>query len=180
MNDRELDRLMEEYLDARQRGDFPTMDRIWDGAAFDRELENALDEIHAAFNADDREREDRAAGQTIAGSVETHFRSAEIVPPLSGPVTVGDVARELFLHAPDRLPAEDHSFNRKLHGAPDELPGELGLSKLMAWAESRFGTASRDYWRAFRSAALKLERRRASAVEYQLAARRAPKPEGPK
>ncbi len=177
MTDRELDRLTDEYLTALDAADFPALDRIWESAASDSEHEAALFDIEAALDADDREQDARNARRTIAGSVETHLKTAEIVLRSDGPVTVGDVARELFRHTPDRLPAEAHLVNQKLVGSAEALPEELGLSKLVAWAESRFGLAPADYWKAFRQAALKLERRRASTEEYQLAARRAPKPE---
>ncbi len=180
MTDRELDHLTEEYLDAMTREDFVELDRIWEIAAFDKSLEDALHELHAAVNADNRERETAAATRAITDSVETHLKSAEIVTPSTGPVTVGDVARELFLHPPDRLVAEAHQLNQTLEASRELLPEELGLTKLIAWAESQFGPAPSEYWKAFRLAALKLERRRGSAIEYQLAARRAPKPEEPK
>jgi hypothetical protein len=90
------------------------------------------------------------------------------------------VADELFRHAPDRLPAAAHAMNEKLRLATDELPAELGLSKLVAWAEARFGTADPVYWKAFREAALKLELRAAAEIDYQLAARKGPKPGAPK
>jgi hypothetical protein len=110
-------------------------------------------------------------------AVHEHLPSAEVADTTSGPVTVADVAEELFRHTPDRLPANAHVLNDKLRSAKEPLPEDLGLSGLTAWAEARFGTASAEYWRAFRQAALKLELRRASDVEYQLAARRAPKAE---
>lgn len=180
MNDRELDRLTEEYLAALAAADDESLDRIWERAATDPELEGALLDIEAALDADELEQEARAKERTIAGSVAAHLPSAEIIRPSTGPVTVGDVARELFLHTPDRLPAAAHALNQQLLASLEELPTELGLTKLIAWAESRFGAAPSEYWRSFRQAALKLERRRGSEAEYQLAARKAPKPEGPK
>ncbi len=180
MNDRELDRLTEEYLTALDAADFRTLDVIWERAAADPELERALLDIEAALDEDDREREAEASQTLIADSVETHLKSAEITRPSLGPVTVADVARELFRHTPDRLPAEAHAFNEKLRNSTEQLPAELGLSKLIVWAESRFGPAPREYWKVFRTASIKLELRRGSEVEYQLAARRGPKPEDPK
>jgi hypothetical protein len=92
-------------------------------------------------------------------------------------VAVGDVANALFRHAPDRLSAAAHVLNDRLRTAADELPADLGLSKLVAWAEARFGPADPEYWRAFHQAAIKLELRRAATIEYALAARSAPKRE---
>ena len=180
MTDCEMDRLAEQYLVAIYNEDFSTIERIWEMAALDTQLEEALHELHVAVDADDRERETAAATRAITNSVQSHLKSAEIVAPSTSPVTVGDVARELFLHPPDRLAAEAHQLNQTLEASREVLPEELGLTKLIAWAESQFGPAPSEYWKAFRLAALKLERRRGSAIEYQLAARRAPKPEEPK
>ena len=47
MND--IDRLTEAYLAALDAGDFPALDRMWDDAAFDPELERTLFEIEAAL-----------------------------------------------------------------------------------------------------------------------------------
>ena len=92
-------------------------------------------------------------------------------------VTVADVANELFRHTPDRLPAEAHLLNERLRASREPLPADLGLSKLVAWAEAKFGAAPADYWKAFRQAAIKLELRRSTEIEYHLAARPAPKKE---
>lgn len=179
MTDREIDRLADEYLAALDTADRPELDRIWELAAFDPELEAVLHELHAALDEGDRVRDARTAKPALADAVRTHLPSAEIIVPISGPVTVGDVARELLRHPPAGLPADAHALNEALQNSSDTLPENLGLSKLVAWAEPRFGNAPPAYWKAFRLAALKLEMRRASAEEYQLAARRGPKPEGP-
>jgi hypothetical protein len=114
----------------------------------------------------------------VTAAVETYMPSAEIVRPHFGPVTVADVAEELFQHTPDRLPAAAHLLNERLRSTADPLPEELGLVRLTAWAEARFGKAPAEYWMVFRQAAVKLELRRAAEAEYHLAARRAPKHEG--
>lgn len=176
MNDRELDRLTEEYLAALAAADDQTLDRLWEAAALDPELERALLDIEAALDDDDREQESKAAETLIADSVAAHLPSAEIIRPSTGPVTVGDVARELFLHTPDRLPAAAHAFNEKLRTAAIPIPSELGFSKFVAWAEAQFGRADERYWDVFYSALGKLELRASSEREFQLAARSAPKP----
>ena len=178
MND--IDRLTEAYLAALDAGDFPALDRMWDDAAFDPELERTLFEIEAAIDADDREREDREAARIVGAAVETHLKSAEILRPEGDPITVGDVARELVRHTPGGFAPESHALNAGLQNSTEPLPDNLGLSKLTAWLETRFGTIPAEYRPVFQRAALKLERRRASAVEYQLAARRGTKPEAPK
>ena len=96
---------------------------------------------------------------------------------VQGPVTVADVADELFRHTPGRLNADAHALNDRLRTSREPLPVELGLSKLIAWAEAKYGPGALEYWRAFRVAALKLELRQGAETEYQLAARTAPKPE---
>jgi hypothetical protein len=179
MTDRDLDRITASYLRALDRGDFATLDRIWERAATHADLEQALQELHAALDAEDEHEAERQAATVVTAAVGQHLPSAEIVRPASGPVTVADVADELFRHTPDRLPPEAHLLNEKLRSARSELPADLGLSKLVAWAEARFGPAPEAYWKAFRQAALKLELRRAAEAEYQLAARPGqPKPGG--
>lgn len=167
MTERDIDRIAATYLAALDCGDADALDRIWDQAATDPDLEQALHELHQALEAD-AEHDTVAA---VAQAVEQHLPSAEIVRPSSGPVTVADVANELFRHAPDRLPAEAHALNEKLRSASEPLPESLGLSKLVTWAEARFGPAPEAYWRAFRQAAVKLELRRSAEAEYHLAAR---------
>ncbi len=175
MND--LDRLTEAYLAALDAGDFPALDRMWDDAAFDPELERTLFEIEAAIDADDRERDDREAARIVGAAVETHLKSAEILRPEGGPVTVGDVARELLRHPPAGLPAAAYALNERLLSAAATIPSDLGFSKFVAWAEAQFGGAGESYWEAFYSGIIKLELRAGAEREFQLAARAAPKPE---
>jgi hypothetical protein len=150
------------YLHALERDDFSMMEEVWRLALADPELEAALREVHAGLI----EEADRAAAGALTAAVETHLPSAEIIRTVAGPVTVADVADELFRHTPDRLPAEAHLLNERLRASRESLPADLGLSKLTAWAEAKFGQA-----------AVKLELRRAAEAEYHLAARPAPKPE---
>lgn len=171
MTDRDIDRIAAAYLDALDGADFDTLERIWEMAATDASLEQALHELHAAVEAEDECDAERQAVVAIAEAVERHLPSAEVVRPDTGPVTVADVADELFRHTPGRLPAEAHLLNEQLRSARIHLPDDLGLSKLTAWAEAQFGTAPAEYWKAFRQAALKLELRHAAQGEYRLAAR---------
>lgn len=166
------------YLDALLTEDTDAQARLWARAATDPNLLAALREVHAGL-LEENEAADRAAtSAVIARAAETHLPSAELVRPTAGPVTVGDVANELFRHTPDRLPPEAHALNERLRTSGEPLPEDLGLSKLTAWAEAKFGRAAVEYWAAFRAAALKLELRQAATVEFALAARSAPKPEG--
>ncbi len=173
-----LDLAAARYLAALERDDFAVMEDIWRLALADPELGAALREVHAGLVEEQAALGTAAAAGALTAAVETHLPSAEIVRPSTGPITVGDVAAELFRHTPDRLPAAAHLLNERLRASRVPLPEDLGLSGLIGWAEKRFGTAPADYWKAFRQAAVKLELRRGAEVEYQLAARRVPKPEG--
>jgi hypothetical protein len=168
-----LDLAAARYLEALERDDFDTMADVWQLTLVDPELEAVLRETHAGLI----EEGERAAAGVLTAAVETHLPSAEILRTAAGPVTVADVADELFRHTPDRLPAEAHLLNERLRASGEPLPADLGLSKLTAWAEAKFGQAPAEYWKAFRQAAVKLELRRAAEAEYYLAARPAPKPE---
>jgi len=180
MNDRELDRITEAYIAALDTADIATLDRIWELAAADQELEAYLCELEAEIDADDKRLEEQALRQPFADAVRTHLKSAEIVEQNTGPVTVGDVARELVRNPPGGLPAEAYALIEQLQNSQEPLPENLGLSNLTAWAQQRFSAGPISLWKAFQQQALKLERRRASEVEYQLAARRGSKPEEPK
>jgi hypothetical protein len=136
-----------------------------------------LREVHAGLIEEQAHGAATAAEAALTAAVEAHLPSAEILRPAAAVVTVADVADELFRHAANRLPAEAYLLNERLRRSPELLPPKLGLPQLTAWAEALFGRAPPEYWKAFRQAAVKLELRRAAEAEYQLAARRAPKPE---
>lgn len=167
------------YLDALERDDQDALDALWSQAANDPDLLAAFHDINAGLVEDAQARDQVAVEAAVAAAVEKHLPSAEILNPETGPVTVADVAAELFRHPPDRLPAEAHALNERLRSAPDPLPADLGLEALIAWAEPNFGPAPARYWEAFRAVALKARMRRTADTEFQLAARKtAPKPEG--
>lgn len=166
-----LDLQAARYLAAIDAEDIDAQDAVWALAAKDTELEEALHAVHEGVNAE----RDAEAARAVADAVAQHLPSAEVIRLAAGPVTVGMVAAELFRHAPGKLSAAAHQLNDRLRQSAEELPTDLGLSKLTAWAEARFGPAEAGYWAAFRAAALKLELRAAAEVEYQLAARQAPK-----
>jgi len=176
----QLDLTSARYLDALERDDFATMEEIWRVAQTDPALAISLRQIHAGLLEEQASLSVSASSAALKAAVQEHLPSAEVVSTKIGQVTVADVAEELFRHTPDRLPPEAHILNERLRTTQVPLPDDLALSGLTAWAEERFGAGPTEYWRAFRRAALKLELRRASEVEYQLAARRAPKSEGKK
>ena len=168
--------LTAQYLEAIEADDTFALEQLWKLAETDADLVAAFERVHADLAAEEDEREAVAAAAMIAAAVETHLPSAVVIRPAAGPVTVADVANELFHHAPDRLPAAAHALNETLRASHELLPADLGLSRLVAWAAAKFGPAPPEYWKAFREAALKLELRRAATTEYQLAARTAPQP----
>jgi hypothetical protein len=168
------------YLEALERDDFDTIAALWHQAGADTDLEVVLCELHAGLIEERVGREVAKAATELADAVRTHLTSADVLCPDVGPVTVADVAEALFRRPPARLPPDAHRLNDKLRSAHDQLPEHLGLSKLIEWAEARFGKAVREYWVAFREAALEIDLRRASEAEYQMAARPVPpKPRGP-
>ncbi len=175
-----LAHLASRYLEALETDDFVTQARLWKLAEAEPALAAVFHEVHADLIAEQSETEEVLTTVVIAATAEQHLPSAERVTSPVGPVTVAEVAEELFRHPPGKLSASAHLQNERLRLSQDPLPADLGLSKLVAWAEEKFGSAPAEYWRAFRQAAIKLELRRASADVYQLAARTSPKPpEGP-
>jgi hypothetical protein len=165
------------YLDALECDDFDTTAALWQLALTDPELATALREVHAGLIEEQAREATAAAEAALTAAVEAHLPSAEVIRPSAAVVTVADVAEQLFRSPPTRLPGEAHLLNERLRASAEPLPPDLGLPQLTAWAEARFGPAPPDYWKAFRQAAVKLELRRAAEAEYQLAARRAPRPE---
>lgn len=176
-NDRSLwiDLTAARYLDAVEANDFDTQQELWALAATDAELEAAFHEVHAGLLEEEQERTAAAIGAAAA----KHLTSGEVVRPAGGPVTVADVADELFRHTPDRLPAEAHALNERLRKASDELPAELGLLQLTDWMVAKFGPVPAEYLKAFRHAANKVRMRASPEAGYQLAARRAKPAGGP-
>lgn len=160
------------YLDALERGDDDALAALWDLAANDPEISAAFHDINAGLMEEDAAREQATVASAVAGAVEKHLPSAAIVTLAAGPVTVADVANELFRHTPDRLPAAAHALNDRLRAATDALPDDLGLMTLLAWAEKTFGPGPGEYWEAFRKAALKVRMRHTADTEFQLAARK--------
>jgi hypothetical protein len=175
-NDRSLwiDLMASRYLDAIERNDFDAQHKLWRVAETNPELLAAFHDIHAGLVVE----QDEVVATAIEVAAAKHLSSTEIVRPQDSRVTVADVANELFYHTPDRLPAETHALNERLRAVTESLPDDLGFSRLIAWAEERFGSAPGVYWKAFYAALVKLDLRRASESEYRLAARAAPKPEG--
>lgn len=167
------------YLQAVESDDFDAQDALWRLAEAEPELVDIFRQVHDDLIAEQDAAEAAAATDAIADAVEKHLPSATIVRDPAGPVTFADVADELFRNPPAGLSNDAFRLNDELRSSREPLPRDLGLSNLIAFAEAKFGAASRDYWRAFRDAALEVRMRAKSqsTPDYQLAARRAPKPE---
>lgn len=165
-----------QYLEALEQDDEATLASLWEAAATDEELFAALRDIHAGLVEEQVEQLNRL-NERIAQAAQKHLQADQPPPPPTGPITVAHAAEELLQHPPDHLTAEEYELNHRLRSVGDSFPADLGLSDFIAWAEQRYGPAPRDYWKALRGAAITLELRRGSHAQYQLAARRAPKPE---
>lgn len=166
------------YQEALERDDFATLTELWELAANDPEMIAAFQETHAGLIEEQEQSEAASISARVEALAQEHLAEAEVVRAVQGPVTVADVAEELFRHTPDRLPAAAHQLNERLRSARDPLPADLGLSDFVVWAEQKYGTAPAAYWKAFYASSIKLELRRATEAEnYQLAARRVAKPD---
>ena len=162
------------YLDAIERDDFDAQLELWRAAEVDPELEAAFHDLHAGLIAEQGE----AATAAVASAAENHLRSGDVVRSTDGPVTVADVANELFRDTPGRLSAEVHAMNERLRSATESLPTDLGMWSLREWIEAKFGSVPPEYVKAFRQAALKVRMRANSETGHQLAARRVQSPTG--
>lgn len=167
------------YLDALERDDHAALDALWEAAAQAPDLLAAFRDIHAGLVEEQQQAEVTRATDWVTAAVEEHLTNAVVSRRPSVPVTIADVAEELFHRPPERLPAAAHALNERLRSVREPFPPDLGLSALVVWAEERYGVAPAAYWKAFREAAVRLEIRQAAEVECQLAARRAPKPGEP-
>lgn len=168
------------YLEALERDDHATLDSLWRLAATDEELLTALREIHAGLIEEQQQADETSLTGRVTSAAEEHLTGGEIMRAPTESLTVSDAAEELFRCPPAHLPAAAHEMNERLRARRDAFPAELGLTNFVAWAEGKYGPAPAAYWKALREAAIKLELRRAAEVDYQLAARRAAKPEGGK
>lgn len=170
--------LAAKYLQAVESDDFAAQEEFWKLAESEPELVDLFQQVHDDLIAEQDAAETAKATAGIAESVERHLPTAEIVRDPVGPVTFADVADELFRHPPTGLSNDAFRLNDELRSSAEPLPTELGLSALIAFAQAKFGEAPREYWQAFRLAALEVRMRANSrTTEYQLAARREPKPE---
>lgn len=162
-----------QYLLAVEADDFPSQEALWRVAETEPELISLFQQVHEDLVAEQDAAERAAAA--IADAAARHLPLAAVRAPV-GPVTFADAAEELMRHPPAGLSGDAFRLNDLLRSSTEPLPADLGLSKLIASAEAKFGAAPREYWRAFRDAALTVRMRAATrTAEYQLAARREPR-----
>lgn len=174
-NDRQIriDLAAARYLEALEAGDAGAIEAIWALAEGDAEMTAALEQVVDGLIEEQQTAAADIAGTVLVDAVAEHFPSATIAVTPTGPVTIAEVAEALFRMPPAQLPGDVHQINDKLRKDGTPLPDDLGLSKFVAWAESRFGSAPRSYWKALAQKASQLRLERA-ASELGLAARKAP------
>lgn len=174
--DWEIDRVLLRYADALDVEDWQTFNEVWRQAETDRELEAALHELHRGmleeYGGAAGRAEDAAAVRRL---VQEHFaeRPAD-GENLEQPLTAGDVAVRLQADVAAgavRLIESDRAANAQLVGNPALLPEPLKQSVLEPWCAMLGVTASKEYWRQFRQAAVRLAMTR-SHQRMRLAAAR--------
>lgn len=174
MTDREnqhrLDKLALRYLAAVEAEDFDTIGALWEQATDDADLDAMLHGLNVELAAEQDAGEHAAIASAVLEQIEQHLPSAEVIRPMTGPLTVAEVAEHIRRHPPPGLTIGDLQLNDVLRHATEAVPAELGISQVIRWG-TRFGSAPEAYWRAFREAALDLWMQRTSAEHYQMAAR---------
>ena len=173
----ELNRLTLRYLDALEQQDWETFGEIWRRAENDRDLETALRELHEGLleeyaGAAGRERD----ADAIRFLASAHFpERPDPAEGLDRPLTAGDVATRLqadLAAGAVRLNESDQRANERLLGNAAPLPDQLKQSVLETWCDGLDVAASREYWRLFRQAALRLVMARSHRQSRVAAARR--------
>ncbi|MBW3600905.1 MAG: hypothetical protein KY475_27015 [Planctomycetes bacterium] len=182
----EIERLLLEYLDALEIQDWDAYGEIWRQAETDRELETALRELHEGLLAEHAgpagREQDAEAIRLLAAEHFPQRPEAEEQDEL--PLTAGDVAARLradLASGAVRLRDADRQANDRLLGDATLIPDQLKQSVLDAWCARLNVHASREYWRMFRQAALRLVMARSHRQSRMAAARRpSPRKKEPK
>ena len=169
-NQHRLDKLALTYLEAIEQDDFSTIETLWNQAADDPDLDAMLHELNAEIVAEQDAQQHSPITSAVLDTIEQHMPSAEVIRPITGPLTVAEVAEHIHRHLPAGLNNDDLKLNDVLRNVMEAVPPELGISQVIRWG-TRFGSAPEAYWRAFREVALDLWMERTSAEQYQMAAR---------
>jgi hypothetical protein len=170
------DRLVLRYLDALDAGNLEAVAALWDEAAADPALEQALLELSDGLFVEDGLGTDWARdAERVRALLKQHLPSGIPHEAPSRPLTAGDVAARL--KADDALGASlsevDRAANERLLADHTPLPEQLGQLQLKRWTAGLGVTASERYWRAFRQTAVLLVMSRCQREGELAAARKA-------
>ncbi len=175
--DRWRERLLERYVQAFDRGDLETVDRILAEGARDPELDRQLQAINDALAEEAGLNTFAEDSRLVRHLLYTHLPSAhpDAEPATPPPLTVGDVAARLQADEATgrRLPAADRLVNQQLRARTEPLPDQVTGPAIAALARSLSVTASARYWEEFRRTALMLRLQQRTAASTAMAARRA-------
>jgi hypothetical protein len=166
------------YLDALDAADVDALAALWEQAATNPELERALGELTDGLADEDGPSPAWQADATrVRALLREHLPSAFAGLADLPPLTVRDVAARLqsdsILRA--RLSASDQAANSRLLADATPVPAELGLPQFERWQTTLGVSASAQYWRSFRQAAVLLAMGRCQQAGELAAARRAGK-----
>jgi hypothetical protein len=164
------------YLDALDAGDLETVARLWERAAADPELERILGELTDGLALEEGpDPHWKVDVGRIKDLLRQYLPSARGPAAPQGPLTVADIAARLQADSTlgGRLSAADQASNARLLGNSTPIPGELGLAHFEKWQQTLGISASAQYWRAFRQAAVLLSMGRCQQVGELAAARQA-------
>lgn len=164
------------YLDALDAGDAAALAELWEQAAINPRLEQVLVELTDGLA--DEEAFDpawQADAESVRSLVREHLSSGLPSEDDLPRLTVREVASQLQKESVigKRFTASDQVANSRLLAETTPLPDELGLPSFEKWKTSLDISASAQYWRAFRQAAVLLAMGRCQRAGELAAARRA-------
>lgn len=177
------ERVLYQYTNALDRGDFVAIEIILDEATHDTELEQMIFELHDAYQ--DEFENDYAAAQ-VRELVRTHLPSGLSEPESEAsripPLTVGDVCASLQTKAAiqGRDAKEVKSLTEQLRQSEAPLPDELTGRKLRQLFTQLGVSVSERFQELFREAAIFLSISREQNMTRLSAARREPRRFHPK
>ena len=168
-----IDWLCGQYLAALEELNFDAMDKFWEMAASDPDLEQAFHQLHDGLLEEEQEQ----LRSEIKQVVQEQLPSAQVIEPPQQ-LTVADV----MACWPNDVRYQNHTewngLLTAMRQSTEPMPSEVAASKLEAWATQQFGTGPKLFWQAFHRATMLARMRVNSTTHYSLAARPAPKREG--
>lgn len=148
------------YLDAVEAGDWEAAAALWEQAAGDPDLAEALEELSDGLAAELEPGPGwHADAAAVVALIDRHLPSAAPPPqPPPGPPTAGDVAARIAgdVSLLSKLGPDERQVNAALLADRTPLPAEMGVGQLAQWASSLPVGASQAYWRVFRHVAVLL------------------------